>query len=568
MTFLQAAKYFSEIEQISSRLKMTEILKAMFEKISAEEIGPLVLLLQGRVAPLFVAAEFGIADKLVIKALAKSLSLEPQVIEKLYQQLGDLGSTAERLWQDYQKQPDGPVTIMEVFSALETLTRLNGNGSQEEKINSLSDLLTRLDSLSVRYVVRIPLGKLRLGFSDMTMLDALSFLLTGDKRVSARLEEAYNVLPNIAYIAQTVKKSGIEGLKSLQVTIGTPVIPCLCQRLPTAQEMVEKMGEVSVEPKFDGVRVQIHLNKGKITTYSRNLEVTTAMFPELEEIAPSIDAESVILDAEAVGVNPKTGDLLPFQETTTRKRKHGIGDARSQVPLKFFIFDVLFYNGKSLLDRGLSERRKLLETIIQPHSFLAVTEHIVTHDPTEIRRYHETQRKKGLEGIVVKKWSSAYEPGRKGFTWVKLKEEEGSKGKLADTIDAVVMGYYRGEGKRTDFGIGAFLVGIIDKDAIVTLCKIGTGVSDSQWKELKRQFESEKSLQVPPEYLVVDKNLIPDVWVYPKIIVEIAGDDVTVSKNHSAGYAVRFPRLVRIRDDKSLASLTTKDEIITLYQQQ
>lgn len=298
------------------------------------------------------------------------------------------------------------------------------------------------------------------------------------------------------------------------------------------------------------------------------MENTTLMFPELANIGRQLHAHEVILDSEAVGMDPKTGKLIPFQETATRKRKHDIAESLLKVPLKFFVFDILYKDGKDLLATPLSERRKILVETIKNGDTLVISPQIVTESPDEIRAYHDVQIHKGLEGAVVKKWHGPYEPGRRGYSWVKLKEEEGKTGKLTDTIDAVVMGYYRGEGKRAGFGIGAFLVGVRKQDSFVTVTKIGTGVSDELWKDLRAKLNAIKVAKQPKEYADVKKLFIPDVWVTPSIVVEVAGDDLTKSSNHGAGIAVRFPRLVRIRTDKSPREATTIKEVQLLYKQQ
>jgi DNA ligase-1 len=332
--------------------------------------------------------------------------------------------------------------------------------------------------------------------------------------------------------------------------------------------MIKKMGEVAVEPKYDGVRVQIHYKASGVSTFSRNLENTTDMFSELGRVGEELNAKDAILDCEAVGVDSKTGKLVSFQETTTRKRKHDIASAQHNVPLKFFVFDILYKDGKDLLDVPLSERRKLLEQTLRPKKLLALSPQIITSEPEVIRQYHDEQLHKGLEGVVVKKWVSPYEPGRRGYSWVKFKEEEGKTGKLTDTIDAVVMGYYVGEGKRTDFGIGAFLVGVKRGEQFVTLTKIGTGVSDVLWKEIQQELHTIRSLHQPKEYADVNKIFTPDVWVEPNVVVEIAGDDLTKSPSHGAGFAVRFPRLVHIRRDKGPHQITTVSEVKRMFENQ
>ena len=187
------------------------------------------------------------------------------------------------------------------------------------------------------------------------------------------------------------------------------------------------------------------------------------MFPELTEIAKELKANEVILDSEAIGVDPRTQKFIPFQETMTRKRKHNIEATRTSVPLKFYVFDILYKDGKDLLSEPLSARRKILEHTVRPGKILMLSPQIITSSAVELRQYHDEQLKIGLEGAVVKKWDSPYEPGRRNFSWVKFKEEEGKTGKLTDTIDAVIMGYSRGEGKRSGFGIGMFLVGVRKK---------------------------------------------------------------------------------------------------------
>lgn len=563
MLFSKLASYLRKLEETTSRNTITEILAQLFKEAKSGEIGKLCYLLQGRVAPLYEAIEFGVAEKFIIRAIAKAYDADVDEVGKQFKYLGDIGKAAEVL----QNGTSNELEVRRVYELLRDIALSGGTGSQEKKITLLSELFARTDALSSRYLARIPLDKLRLGFSEVTMLDALSWMLVGDKSLRGALEDAYNVRPDIGFIAETVKHEGMKGLSKVKARVGSPVLAELCQRLPTADEMIKKMGEVAVEPKYDGVRVQIHYKKGKVTTFSRNLENTTTMFSELSKIGQELNAHEVILDCEAVGMD-KHGKLVSFQETTTRKRKHDIALAIQNVPLKFFVFDILYINGNDLLAVPLSQRRKILELVLTPKKLLALSPQIITSDPTVIRTYHDEQIKKGLEGVVVKKWSSPYEPGRRGFSWVKFKEEEGKTGKLTDTIDAVVMGYYLGEGKRTGFGIGAFLVGVRKGDGFLTVTKIGTGVSDELWKELRHKLHAINTKTQPKEYQEVNKLFIPDVWVIPKIVVEIAGDDLTKSSTHGAGFAVRFPRLVRIRIDKRPREATTVTEVRHMFDNQ
>ena len=572
MEFSGLAAYFKKLEDISSRNQMTEVLAELFHKSTFTEIGKICYLLQGRVAPLYEPIEFGVADKFMIRGIAKAYEVEEGHVRKEFKKAGDLGSAAEKLKTQIS---DYRLTVGAVFDRLAALTQMTGEGSQEKKIDALADIFRSVDALSARYIARIPLNKLRLGFSDMTILDSLSWMLVEDKSLRGTLEDAYNVRPDIGFIAETVKARGIAGLRHVHVKLGVPILPSLCQRIPTADEMIKKMGEVAVEPKWDGVRVQIHYKRAEsreqraeVKTFSRNLENTTAMFPELQTIGNQLDAQEIILDSEAVGMDPATGKLIPFQETMTRKRKHDIEETRVNVPLKFFVFDVLYKDGKELLNTSFSERRSILESTVKTRDLLVLSPQIITTKPDEIRQYHDAQIAKGLEGVVVKKWASPYEPGRRGFSWVKFKEEEGKTGKLTDTIDAVVMGYTAGQGKRIAFGIGQVLLGVRDADQFVTITKLGSGTTEA---ELVSLFNTLKNLRVknqPKEYKNVHKNFTPDAWVVPKIVLEIAGDDLTKSPTHGAGVAVRFPRLVRIRTDKSANQVTTVNEVAQMFRNQ
>jgi DNA ligase 1 len=471
MKFVELAEFFEQVEKTRSRNAMTEMLAEQLQKAGAHEVKVLAYLLMGQLGPLYQQVDFGLADKMVIRALAKAYEKDVKEVLTSFKQRGDLGEVAQQL-RYQQPVTSNQLTVEEVYEALMKVAQDGGEGSQERKVLDLAHLLMYASPIEAKFITRLVLGKMRLGFSDKTILDALSVMERGSKQGRAALDQAYQVMPDIGVMAELVKTGGIDGIETrVTVTLGVPVMPALAQRLKSAEEMIKKMGEVLVEPKFDGTRVQIHLRKlpatsnqkphqWRVKTFTRNLEETTWMFPELEKALDQIEAEEVILDSEAVGIHPQTGKMLPFQMTITRKRKHGIAAAAINVPLTFFVFDILYKDGKPLLHMPLTERRLLLEQTVKPGKVLQIDEQIRTSSAQVLRDYHLHQLQAGLEGVVVKQVLSPYEPGRRGWSWVKFKEVEEASGKLADTIDVVVMGYYRGQGKRSSFGIGAFLVGI------------------------------------------------------------------------------------------------------------
>ncbi len=582
MTFRRLAEYFQELEKTSSRLKITEILSRLFKESSGTEIDKITYLSLGVLLPPYEGLEFQMAEKMIIRALAEAFGVETAVVQKRYKEVGDLGTVGEELKEKgkgrkiqsqlfaKEKHSRANLSVNEVYERLLTIAKETGAGSVEKKIEKMATLLEDLDALSVRFVTRVPLGRLRLGFSDLTILDALSWMEKGDKSLRPELEAAFNVRADIGEIAKRVRETGVKGVKEVKPAVGTPILPALAQRLGTVEEMLEKMGTVAIEPKYDGTRLQIHLKRAKETEvriFTRNLENVTLMFPDIAEaVKKEVRVREVIFDSEGVGIDPKTGCYLPFQETIKRKRKHGIEAAAKEIPLKCFVFDVLFKDGKSLLSSPLLERRKILEKILPSHpNVLMISPQVITNDPEKMRAFHEEQVKKGLEGAMVKKANAPYEAGRRGFAWVKFKQEETKKGGgLADTVDAVIMGVTRGRGKRAQFGVGSFLVGVRKGEKFVTVTNIGTGLTDEQFRELSERSEKLKVSEKPKNY-EVHKNQEPDIWVKPKVVVEIQADNITKSPIHTAGLALRFPRLVKFRDDKSVEQATTVGEVEKLY---
>ncbi|HJY98354.1 MAG TPA: ATP-dependent DNA ligase, partial [Patescibacteria group bacterium] len=345
--------------------------------------------------------------------------------------------------------------------------------------------------------------------------------------------------------------------------IGVPVVPMLAQRLNSPSEMIKKMGEVAVEPKFDGLRIFIHYRRkpSELKIFTRNMNlIDINTFPELKEVGKYIKVNEVILDTEAIGVDPKREMFLDFQKTIQRRRKHAVEKTAFEIPLQFQVFDILLVDGRGLIEAPYRERRKELERAVINGGLLKIDESTITQDPGEIKRLHEKYLKMGLEGVVVKKAGAPYVSGRTGWNWVKMKEAEGRTGKLSDTVDCVIMGYSTGKGKRVGFGMGQFLAGIKDGDLYKTVTKVGTGLTDEQFRELKARLKEIAVGKKPGEY-EVNKDLYPDFWVEPGVVVELAADEITVSPKHSAGLALRFPRLVKFRDDKRADQTTTIPEL-------
>ncbi len=584
MQFQTLAEYFDRLEATSSRLELIRILSTLFHEVhSADEVEEICYLVQGRIAPFFAPIEIGMAEKTIADALSHAFAIDREEVLIEFDRLGDMGLAAQKIAKGKHKETSS-VSVKEVFDILTEIANTSGNGTVEKKITLFSDLLKKLDSVSIKHVVRIPLSNLRLGIGDPTIMDALAAVKLGDKKLRSYLEGAYNRTSDLGLIARTLWEAknpvaGVDAIEKLSVQVGKPIRSELCERLPDAKKVIEKMGEVDAQYKYDGFRVQIHKKGNDIWIFSRNLENMTHMFPELIEAAKQdIDAKSVILDGEALAYNAVSEEFLPFQETTKRRRKHNIAEVAEKLPLRAFIFDILYKDGKQLLDTPLQERQKMLKETIIKDDTLLLAENNLIDDAQKLQNMLDDAITKGLEGVVIKKMNSKYEAGARNFNWVKLKRH--NAGELKDTIDCVLLGYVSGKGKRTAFGAGALLVGVYDKkeDVFVTVSKIGTGLTDEEWTSIR---ERSKGLERDHKPARVISLIQPSVWLEPKIVIEVLADEITRSPIHTAGavleenkvvesgYALRFPRLVSFRDnDKSPEDATTVKELIDMYQEQ
>jgi DNA ligase-1 len=626
MQFSELSQHLEKLEQTNSRLEMMYQLSDLYKNLGTNEVKIASYLMQGSLVPAYLSLEFQLSVKMVVRALAQlhceyskdsaeSMGLFGETdnsasikqLTKNYKENGDIGIVASNTittWKEScQINDDVSLNIEEVYEKLVKIAHEGGSGSQDRKLQKLTELFKLSDPSSAKFIARIVIGKLRLGFSAMTILDALSWAVTNSKIHRKFLELAYQKKADVGELAQVYlqlaktelgeQENNTEGmtigkedaeiqekilttkydsiLKKLddkyEVSVGIPVVPALCQRINTAKEIIEKMGTVIAEPKYDGLRVQIHYSKNgfddgtHVRAYTRNLEEVTHMFPELDNLGESIKTDDCIFDSEAIGYDLKTDELLPFQATITRRRKHKVGEASKKVPIRFYIFDVLYSGKLSLLENKLQERKDLLKEIIIENRTIKIAYYSVITDPVILHDFHERQLEEGLEGAVIKQIDSKYQSGRKGWSWVKIKETEGSSGKLKDTLDLVVMGYYYGRGKRSKFGVGAFLVGVLnEKQEIKTIAKVGTGLTDDQFIELKNRGNALEVETKPIEYEVT-KAILPDVWMRPELVVEIAADEITKSPNHSAKVALRFPRLISFRDDKNWVDATTIKEL-------
>ena len=602
MRFDELTKYFERLEATGGRLKMYRLLGDLFSQAAAAEIAEIAYLLEARLGPPFASVNIGMGERMVAAAIGAATKESERKIDKLYKKLGDLGLVAQSL---APKNRRGKLTVLEVYSALLEIARTRGKGSVEKKIERLATLLKSASPLSALYIARFAVGRLRLGVGAPTIIEAVARLQPDSKEARAVLERAYNLRSDLGLALKTMRgsgrgsgrgggrgggreggrESGLDALKRFKVRVGAPVRMMLAERMSNAEAIIKRLGRCAVEAKMDGLRCQIHLSDRKVEIFSRNLERTTDMFPDISAaIAVSVRAQSAIIEGEAIALNEATGEFHPFQVTAQRKRKHKVEEMAREFPLVFVAFDLLYANGKDYLDREYRTRRAALEKIInqsglarraksakgaksaKPNDRVRLVERVVTEDALELQKFFDEQIERGLEGVVAKRLDARYEAGARNYNWIKLKRAY--RGELSDTIDVTVVGYLRGRGMRARLGIGAVLAAVYDKktDSFKTVGKVGSGLSEKNWVRLRELLDQSASSGKPSR---VDSRLVPDVWVEPQYVMTVLADEITRSPIHTcardkggAGLALRFPRVVGfIREDKAPEDANTVAEI-------
>jgi DNA ligase 1 len=606
--FLRIARSFAELEKTRSRLEMVRILADLFQELKADEIQPAMHLLQGRLGPSYDAPDFGISEKLTNRVIAQFFGKRPDEVERLYRKLGDHGLVAEQLLarttlkgrttttlkgdststrksrgtrlQSGLTKSGGTrlqpgLTVQQVYDELMALARATGAGSVEKKVGALVELLRRASPLEAKYILRIPVGRLRLGVGDATVLDGLSKATTVPRTL---IERAYNLCSDLGLVARTLYEGGEAALKRFRVQVGRPIKMQFAERVKNFDELVRRLGTCSAEPKYDGFRCQVHKDGTRVRIFSRNQEDTTEMLPDITRATvEQIGLKRAIFEGEALAYDPETDEFQPFQVTVQRKRVYDIDKMQESLPLRLNAFDLLFADGDDLTPRPYQERRKALEKLIKPGPALALAPALVSGDRGELESFFESQLTAGLEGIVAKRLDSPYEAGKRNFNWIKFKRAY--HGELKDTLDLTIVGYFAGRGARAALGIGAVLGAVYDKknDRFRTIAKVASGLSEADWIALRKQLEKRRVKTRPAR---VDSRLEPPTWVEPTLVVEVFADEITRSPVHTAGagrnqadphggLALRFPRIVRgVRADRTPEDATSEDEVVRLFQLQ
>ncbi|MDP3742473.1 MAG: ATP-dependent DNA ligase [Candidatus Micrarchaeota archaeon] len=571
MQFSKVCLVFDAMEETASRLALTDLLAKLFSETDKTEVKKLVYLCQGRISPQHTGIELGMGEKLAEQAISLASGAKAEEIEKLYKKSGDLGNTAQEVLakRTQHSLTQHELTIAKVYDNFYKIATISGQGSQDTKIKLLAELLVNSAETEPKTIIRFVTGRLRLGTADATILDALSVLKTGTKELRPSLERAYNLTSDLGLIAEIFYKDGLTGIEKIIPIPLNPIRPALAERLADAAAIIEKLGECVVEAKYDGFRLQCHKDGDNVAIYSRKQEPMTHMFPDLvQAIKQQVKVKTAIFEGEAIAFDEDTQSYLPFQTTITRKRKHGVSAKAKEIPLVLFAFELLYADGIDYTQKPFHERRQKLEKIIKNGKIIQHSKIITAKTPEQLQIFFDECVANGLEGIIAKDVNALYIAGARKFAWIKLKRSY--QGNLADTIDAVVVGFYRGKGKRTEFGFGGLLTAVYDDESntFKTIAKVGTGFTEEQMQWFNDTLSKIAVKEKPKN---VESNIEPDLWVTPQLVVTLTADEITRSPTHTCamknveGLALRFPRLTQIREDKNATDATTEKEIVDLF---
>ena len=551
MKYHNLVDVYDRLEKTTKRLEKIEIISEALKKIKKDELKEIVYLLEGRIFPEWDKRKIGFSNRLMIKALSVASGDNPDEIENLFRKKGDLGLVAEEIVGKrkqstlYSKEIDS----RKVMENIRKLAELEGKGAVDRKIRLITELLSNANGKEAKYIVKTVLENLRIGVSSGIIRDGIAKAFEIETN---EIEKAADLSGDYGEVAELAKE---KKLKNVSLKVGKPVKCMLAILASNIEECFEALGEkVQIENKIDGFRLQCHFDGTKIKLFTRRMEEVTEQFPDVVDfLKKHIKGENYILDGEAIGYDKKSGRYVPFQTISQRiKRKYNIKEMAEKFPVELNLFDIVYYNGENLMERSLIERRNILENAVkEKKKEVVLTEKIITDDKKRAEDYFRKVLKEGFEGIMAKNLESKYRPGRYVNGWMKMKN-------ILEPLDLVIVKAEYGEGKRTGW-LTSYTVACRSGDKFLDVGKVSTGVKEKTegltYKEMTRLLKPS-----------IEKQKGKEVEVKPRIIIEVGYEEVQTSPSYSSGFALRFPKVLRLRiTEKNLKEINTLEDIKKIY---
>jgi DNA ligase-1 len=555
-SFLAFAKLCQKVEAVSGSLEKIDLVAAFLADLDEAELSVACSFIMGMLFPPSLDLVMGVGPRILYEALAKACGCPAEQISEMLRDTGDPGLVAAGIVE--KRRPLGfaafqeaePLSIKDVYERFVAIARVSGKRSQDAKVKNLQFLFSQAGSLEARYIARLAIEDMRIGIGEGGVRDAVARAFSKSGADAEGVERAYNLTNDMGLVAVAARRGT---LAKLSVMINHPIKMMLASLGESISSALGEIGTAAVEWKYDGARVQIHKEGDSIAVFSRRMENVTASMPEIVLAARQITAKSAILDGEAVAIG-KDGRPKAFQEILKRfRRKYNVEKLAAQIPLRLFLFDLIYLDGKSVTHLPLSERRALLEKITtqNPASYALLADQVLSDSVEATEEIYRQALNAGHEGLILKNPSSVYAPGKRGKNWLKIKP-------VMETLDLVVIGAKWGEGRRASF-LGSYRLGCRDTATgnLLDMGFVATGITDEALAELTDMFR---------ELILLEKGM--EVEIKPAVIFEVAYEEIQRSPNYSSGYALRFPRMVAVRDDKSLEEADSLERVVSLYKGQ
>ncbi len=550
-SFLAFANLCQKVEAVSGSLEKIDLVAAFLAGLDETELSMACSYVMGTLFPPSLDLVMGVGPSILYEALAKACGCSAEQISDMLRATGDPGLVAAGIVE--KRRPIGfaafqeaePLSIADVYERFVAIARASGKRSQDAKVKNLQFLFSQAGSLEARYIARLAIEDMRIGVGEGGVRDAVARAFSKSGADAESVERAYNLTNDMGLVAVAARRGT---LSQLSVMINHPIKMMLASLGESIAAALGEIGTAAIEWKYDGARVQIHKEGDSIAIFSRRMENVTASLPEIVLAARQITAKSAILDGEAVAIG-KDGRPMAFQEILKRfRRKYNVEKLAAQIPLRLFLFDLIYLDGKSVTHLPLSERRALLEKIANP---TLLADQVLSGSVEAAEEIYRQALAAGHEGLILKNPNSVYAPGKRGKNWLKIKP-------VMETLDLVVIGAKWGEGRRASF-LGSYRLGCLDTATgnILDMGFVATGLTDEALAELTDMFR---------ELILLEKGM--EVEIKPAVIFEVAYEEIQKSPNYSSGYALRFPRMVAVRDDKSLEEADSLERVVSLYKGQ
>lgn len=558
MNYKKLAELYEELSSTTKRLEKTEILAKFLEHLPEEDKEVLYLLL-GDIYPEYSEKKIGISNQLVIQAISKATGTEKTEVVKTWKKIGDLGKVAEELTKARKQSTLGSqgITTEKVLDNLRKLPELEGKGTVNKKLSLITELLTSATPIESKYLIRTLIGDLRVGIKEPTIRDAIvSAFFKSEKKQTDKVQRALDRANDVALVFSMSKKGKITELENVSLEVGKPIKAMLAQKAKNIEEGFKMVGKpCGIEYKYDGFRMIIHKHGKDVKLFTRRLENVSKQFPEVVEyINKYVKGNSFILDSEAVGWDRKTKEYQPFQGISQRiRRKYDIEKLQEQLPVEVNIFDVIYYNGKSIIDEPYEKRAKLVRQIVKKAPYKIIPSRmIITGDEKKAEKFYKEALKDNQEGIMMKKLDARYQPGRRVGHMIKVKPEERD-------LDLVITGAEYGTGKRSGW-MSSFILSCKGKKKgeFLEVGKMGTGIKEKSEQEVGGVSFDELTKKLTP--LIIEEKG-KNVKIKPKIIISVTYQEIQRSPNYNSGWALRFPRFVALRPDKPLSEVADLKEV-------